>query len=185
MLKRLTNKITERCIRCDGIHVNRNIYQSKELQQLYLTNLGQLVQVIYDPADPTSIYVHAKHNPTSRYIHVPRTNLEVLSLHPRWKQQTGGVQFVPQHIHFSNEKWNMDFVNDILANGQLLRTSMVVNDVGRFSPASEISHSIKEQIVVALLERLRAKYGLPTWITVDNGREFISKVQRGRSKRSI
>ena len=121
MSEPLENKITERCILCDGIHFNRNIYHSSELQQLRLLLQGQVVQVVYDLSDPTSIYVYAKQNPTSSYIHVPRTNLEELSLHQTWRQQqTRSVQFIPEQVHLLNKNWSMDFVSDILVNGQLL-----------------------------------------------------------------
>lgn len=178
MSEHIGSKLTTRRILHDGIRLNGSIYQSPELQQLYLANPGQPVQIMYDPADLTSIYVHAKHNPTKRYIHVPRTNLEGLSLHPRWKQQqTRSVQFIPEWVHLSNEHWSMDFVSDILVNGQIFRALVVVDDVRQFSPAIEVRHSnsISTQHVLALLERLKATHGLPERLTVDNGREFISR----------
>jgi putative transposase len=68
----------------------------------------------------------------------------------------------------------MDFVHDYLANGRPLRTLNIVDAFTRECLAIEVDTSLPAQRVVAVLDQLVWKYGLPLSLRVDNGPEFIS-----------
>ena len=68
-----------------------------------------------------------------------------------------------------NEQWSMDFMSDSLANGQRFRLLTLVDNMSRESPAIEVDRSLTGQRVVAVLERLAARAGLPQILQVDNG----------------
>lgn len=73
------------------------------------------------------------------------------------------------------ERWSMDFVSDVLADGRAFRCLTVVDDFTRESLAIEVAHSLPAFRVIAVLERLRATRGLPRSIVCDNGPEFAGK----------
>lgn len=71
---------------------------------------------------------------------------------------------------------SMDFVSDALFDGRKFRTLTVVDNYSRECLAIQVGQSLKGGDVVAVLERLRAWYGIkPKRIQTDNGSEFISK----------
>ena len=51
----------------------------------------------------------------------------------------------------------------------------LVDHVSRVSPAIEVGGSLTGRHVVAVLDRLRATYGAPGCLRMDNGPEFVSK----------
>jgi transposase InsO family protein len=69
----------------------------------------------------------------------------------------------------------MDFVHDQLATGQKLRVLTVVDAFSRYSPALEPRFTFRDTDVVAVLETVSRKVGLPTTIRVDQGTEFVSR----------
>jgi len=75
-----------------------------------------------------------------------------------------------------NERWSMDFVSDVLSNGNRIRTLNIVDDFSRECPAIEVDTSLTGARVVRVLERLSQTRKLPRAIVVDNGPELISKV---------
>lgn len=71
---------------------------------------------------------------------------------------------------------SMDFVSDSLYDGKKFRTLTVVDNYSRECLAIQVGQSLKGGDVVAVLERLRAWYGIkPKRILTDNGSEFVSK----------
>ena len=50
-----------------------------------------------------------------------------------------------------------------------------MDNFSRVSPAIEIDYSLNARRVVEVLDRLKATFGIPKMIKVDNGSEFISK----------
>jgi len=74
-----------------------------------------------------------------------------------------------------NEHWSMDFMADTLHDGRRFRVLTIVDHVSRVSPAIEASQHFPGQRVVAVLERLRHRVGLPKILTVDNGPEFAGR----------
>ena len=60
------------------------------------------------------------------------------------------------------------------ADGRRFRCLTIVANFSRVSPWIEVGRSLTGRHVVAVLERLKAKRGLPKHISVDNGTEFTS-----------
>ena len=75
-----------------------------------------------------------------------------------------------------NERWSMDFVADALADGRVLRTLNIVDDLTRECLAIEVDTSLSGFRVARVLTRLCEKHGAPSSIVSDNGPEFTSKV---------
>ena len=73
------------------------------------------------------------------------------------------------------QRWSMDFVHDQLFDGRPFRVLTVVDQWSRQSPVLECGFSLTGRSVVAALECVRVKHGLPVSITVDHGTEFMSK----------
>lgn len=74
-----------------------------------------------------------------------------------------------------NERWNMDFVEDQLADGRKLRTLTIVDEFSRICPRIEVDTSLPGFRVVRALDELSCTYGKPKYLKVDNGPEFIGK----------
>lgn len=75
-----------------------------------------------------------------------------------------------------NERWSMDFVQDKLWSGRKFRCLTLMDTFTREGLAVEVDFSLGGERVKAVLERLCAVRGIPKFITVDNGPEFISRV---------
>lgn len=69
----------------------------------------------------------------------------------------------------------MDFVSDSLYDGLRFRALTIVDNFSRVSLAIEVGPSLTGQRVVAVLERMRVRHGLPDLITVDPDSEFTSR----------
>ena len=76
---------------------------------------------------------------------------------------------------FLNESWSMDFVTDSLFSGQRFRSLTTVDNISRECLALEVDQHIKGEDVVRVVEQIKAMRGMPNFIRVDNGPEFISK----------
>jgi putative transposase len=74
-----------------------------------------------------------------------------------------------------NQLWAMDFVSDSLWTGRRFRSLTLVDTFTKESLGIEVDTSLTGQRVVRVLERLSEMRGLPEYIRVDNGPEFISK----------
>ena len=75
----------------------------------------------------------------------------------------------------ANEQWSMDFVNDWLADGRLLRTLNILDDGTRECLAIEVDTSLGGGRVTRVLESIARHRRLPKRIVVDNGSEFTGK----------
>ena len=73
------------------------------------------------------------------------------------------------------ERWSMDFMADMLADGRAVRTPNIVGDFTRECVAIEVDRSLPGARVVRALERLRETVGLPAAIVLDNGQEFTGR----------
>ena len=73
-----------------------------------------------------------------------------------------------------NECWRMDFVSGQLYNGKRFRALAVLGTFSRESLAIYMDKSNKDEQVCDELEKIKAARGLPQWIKVGNGSEFIS-----------
>lgn len=74
-----------------------------------------------------------------------------------------------------NERWAMDFIQDVVVSGRKFWTLSVVDTYSRECPTAEADSSLPSPRAVRILDRLAAVKGLPDSIRVDNGPEFISK----------
>jgi putative transposase len=76
-----------------------------------------------------------------------------------------------------DQRWQMDFVSDSLADGRRFRTLNVVDSFTREGLAIEVDTSLPGARVVRVLDAITAQRGrYPDEIIIDNGPEFISKV---------
>ena len=74
-----------------------------------------------------------------------------------------------------NESWAMDFVSDQLFNGKRFRSLTMLDSYTRECLAIHVDRSIQGTDVVEGLDRLKTSRGVPDYLRVDNGPEFISK----------
>jgi putative transposase len=74
-----------------------------------------------------------------------------------------------------NESWSMDFVSDSLFNGRRFRSLTVVDNFSRECLAIGVRQQFKGRDVVEVMNYLKQSHGIPKYIKVDNGPEFISK----------
>lgn len=74
----------------------------------------------------------------------------------------------------ANERWSMDVVRDTLADGRAFRAWTVVDGCTRECPAIVVDFALPAERVVAALDVLAARRGLPRTIVCDNGSEFTS-----------
>ncbi len=75
-----------------------------------------------------------------------------------------------------NERWSMDFVNDCVSSGTVIRLLTIVDDCTRECPAIEVDTSLGGLRVRRVLDRIASERGLPEAIVVDNGPEFRGRV---------
>jgi putative transposase len=74
-----------------------------------------------------------------------------------------------------NQRWSLDFVSDVLADGRRLRVLVVVDDFTRECLALVVDTSLSGVRVVRELDQLVEQRGLPLMIVSDNGTEFTSR----------
>lgn len=73
-----------------------------------------------------------------------------------------------------NHTWSMDFMSDALTDGRKIRVLNVTDDFNREALAIEVALSFPAHRVIRTLGVLEEEYGLPNFIRVDNGPEFIA-----------
>lgn len=73
-----------------------------------------------------------------------------------------------------NQEWAMDFMTDVLENGNKFRTLNIVDQFNRKCLCIEIQPSLPSRRVINALERTIEKFGKPKGIRTDNGPEFTS-----------
>ena len=71
-------------------------------------------------------------------------------------------------VECPNACWSMDFVVDSLFDGRRFRALTIVDNFSRECLAIEAGQSIKGQDVVAVMERLVNKRGVPDRVQCDN-----------------
>jgi transposase InsO family protein len=75
----------------------------------------------------------------------------------------------PTHI------WSYDFVSVRTVNGAPVRILNVVDEFTRLALGSRVARSLGARDVIAHLEVLFERHGVPAMIRSDNGREFIAE----------
>ena len=88
----------------------------------------------------------------------------------RARQNPSRVASVP------NQRWSMDFVSDVIADGRRIRALAVVDECTRESLAIEVDTSLPGERVVRVIEQIAKQRGLPSEIISDNGPEFTGLV---------
>lgn len=73
-----------------------------------------------------------------------------------------------------NEVWSIDFMSDSLWDGRKIRLLNIIDDFNREILTIETDTSLPTLRVIRCLEELSKNRGLPKFIRVDNGPEFIS-----------
>lgn len=102
--------------------------------------------------------------------------LEKLQIKKRRRIKRSSASRVPPPVaERINHVWAMDFIFDALTNGRKLKTFPIIDVFTRKCFRIEVDTSINAQRVIGILNELAAEHGLPEYITVDNGPEFISK----------
>jgi putative transposase len=71
-----------------------------------------------------------------------------------------------------NEVWSLDFVADQLADGRRFRALTIMDVFTRESLAIEVGQRLKGEDVVATLNDIRLKRGVPKFLFCDNGRVY-------------
>ncbi len=74
-----------------------------------------------------------------------------------------------------NQRWSMDFLNDWVSTGQVIRMLTMLDVFSRECPAIEVDTSLGGVRVRRVLDRVVAERGLPEAILLDNGPEFRSR----------
>lgn len=102
---------------------------------------------------------------------------EVLQVRRRRRKQTakyrGEKPECPRNI---NERWSMDFMHDMLADGRRIRLLNIVDDYTRECLYIEVDTSLSGKRVTRVLDRLAEFRGLPDRLVTDNDPEFTGKV---------
>jgi len=73
-----------------------------------------------------------------------------------------------------DERWSMDFVHDVLADGRPYRIWTLVDDATREAPLVLVDRSLPARRVIEALETLLLVRNRPQTIVCDNGPEFVS-----------
>lgn len=101
---------------------------------------------------------------------------EGLAVRRKKRKRLASLPRVPLPVVVApNQQWNMDFVQDSMADGRKFRALNIIDACTRECPAIEVDTSLPGKRVVRTLERLADERGLPKVIVVDNGPEFICK----------
>jgi len=101
---------------------------------------------------------------------------EGLELRLRTKKKRVALPRVPcPEATAPNQRWNLDFVSDRLADGRAFRVLTLVDNVSRVSPDIEADFSLTGKRVTQVLDRAAALHGLPKALCIDNGPEFSGR----------
>lgn len=83
--------------------------------------------------------------------------------------------YIPMTALHPNHVWTYDFMEDRTANGRKIRILNVVDEFTRVCLACEVARRFDARAVIAVLEELFARNGMPEYLRSDNGPEFIAK----------
>lgn len=72
-------------------------------------------------------------------------------------------------------RWSMDFMQDTLGNGRVIRLFTVVDDFTRACVLLVVDVALPAARIIRQLDQLRATTALPTTLVCDNGAEFTSQ----------
>jgi transposase InsO family protein len=92
----------------------------------------------------------------------------------RKRRRNGGSGEQRQVAERKNQVWSYDFVFDQLDDGRQIKILPVVDNFTRECLAIIVAFSITSTDVIAVLEKLVAEHGAPSFLRSDNGPEFIA-----------
>jgi len=78
-----------------------------------------------------------------------------------------------------NQRWSLDFVSDVLADGRRFRALIVVDDFTRECLALVVDISLSGRRVIREPERIIEMRGAPLLVVSDNGTELTSHAVLG------
>src|SRR6516164_911552 len=84
----------------------------------------------------------------------------------------------------ANQRWSLDFVSDVLADGRRFRVLVIVDDFTRECLALVVDTSISGRRVACELDAIVAARGKPLMIVSDNGTELTS-CRRGKAEEAL
>jgi putative transposase len=99
----------------------------------------------------------------------------MLRIRRRKRKLASWVRVPPPGPSRPNERWTLDFVSDALSDGRRMRILTVLDVMSRESLAVEAATSFPSTRVTLVLDRLMARKGKPSMITLDNGTEFTGR----------
>jgi transposase InsO family protein len=76
----------------------------------------------------------------------------------------------------ANQVWSLDFVADQLSDGRRFRALTILDVFTRESLAIEVGQRLKGEDVVAALNQICGRRGVPKILFCDNGSEFTSQI---------
>jgi putative transposase len=86
----------------------------------------------------------------------------------------------------ANQRWSLDFVSDVLADGRRFRVLVIVDDFTRECLALVVDTSISGRRVACELDAIVAARGKPLMIVSDNGTELTSHaILRWQEERGV
>ena len=91
------------------------------------------------------------------------------------RKMVSAPRIEPPRESRANESWAMDFVSDQLFDSRRFRSLTLIDSYTRECLTIHADKAIRGTDVVDTLEYLKRTRGVPQFIRVDNGPEFISK----------
>jgi putative transposase len=96
----------------------------------------------------------------------------------RRKRRPARMAMVPVQAMHPGHVWTDDFLFDHCLNGMPLKVLTVMDEFTREGLAIAVATSLPAQRVLAVLEQVVARHGVPQFVRSDNGPEFIALVVR-------
>ena len=101
--------------------------------------------------------------------------LERLQVGQRRRRKRVAIARVPAPVPTRpDQRWSMDFLRDVLADGHPYRIWTLVDDATREAPLLLVDRSLPAARVVEALDTLLLVRGRPGAIVCDHGPEFVS-----------
>jgi putative transposase len=91
------------------------------------------------------------------------------------KRLTSGVRTLLPAPSRPNERWSMDFVSEVTAQGRRFRVFTLVDEFTREALALVVDTSLGGARVARALELVAAERGIPQLVVTDNGPEFSGR----------
>ncbi len=90
------------------------------------------------------------------------------------KRARHGVAMGAHHPIDANVTWAMDFQFDATQDGKVLKLLNIIDEYSREYLTTLVDRSIDAEGVISALDGIVAEHGVPAYVRMDNGPEFIS-----------